>query len=152
MNKDQLMDYVIIPALTSIKAFTPASANLVFGTACVESNCGEYIHQINGPALGIFQMEPATHDDIWNNFIKHRKILEGNLMNACNFSKYPVSRELITNLRYAAIMCRIHYLRVPEALPPHDDVEKMAIYWKKYYNTNQGKGKVEHFINKYGAL
>ena len=29
-------------------------------TAAIESNCGYYIKQVGGPALGIWQMEPAT--------------------------------------------------------------------------------------------
>ena len=44
--------------------------NLLMGTAAQESALGEYIRQLgNGPALGIFQMEPETFDDIVRNYL-----------------------------------------------------------------------------------
>ena len=55
--------------------------------------------------------------------------------------------QLKGNLYYAVAMCRIHYYRVSEALP--NDLEGMARYWKKYYNTELGKGTVEEFIHNY---
>ncbi len=54
-------------------------------------------------------------------------------------------------LPYATAMCRIHYLRVKEPLPDIHPVT-MGSYWKKYYNTELGKGTVEEFVenwNKY---
>jgi hypothetical protein len=49
---------------------------------------------------------------------------------------------------YAAAMCRVFYLRVPERLPQADDSAAMARYWKRYYNTHLGKGTVEGFLQK----
>ena len=46
-------------------------------------------------------------------------------------------------------MTRIHYLRVPEKLPEANDVEGLARYWKKYYNTSAGKGTEKDFMLKY---
>jgi hypothetical protein len=33
-----------------------------------------------------------------------------------------------------------------------DDIHGMAAYWKKYYNTYLGKGKIENFVCSAQAL
>jgi hypothetical protein len=43
-------------------------------------------------------------------------------------------------------MCRVHYLRVKEALPTENDAAGMASYWKRYYNTVLGKGTIEQAL------
>ena len=67
MDAQQLHDYIIKPTLQYMSGNSSSndSAFLLFCTAAIESNCGEYIKQINGPALGVWQMEPATHMDIY---------------------------------------------------------------------------------------
>lgn len=111
-----------------------AAVNLLMGTAAVESNFGTYLKQLHrGPALGVFQMEPATFD--W---------LAG---------KYPdrvhpaaVDRDMIHDLKFAILMARLRYLVVPEALPPADDIDALGAYWKSYYNTFAGNGSVRGWI------
>ena len=49
-------------------------------------------------------------------------------------------------------MTGIFYLRARGALPPADDVEGMAKYWKRNYNTFLGKGKPEEFVRNYREL
>ena len=44
-------------------------------------------------------------------------------------------------------MCRLKYRRVPKKL--EKTVEGMAHYWKKYFNSDLGKGDPEEFIEKY---
>jgi hypothetical protein len=43
-------------------------------------------------------------------------------------------------------MCRLHYRRVPEPLPDAEDINGLAAYWKKYYNTKAGRGSESEFI------
>lgn len=146
MDAKQLRNEIIKPALVAVGLYSKPAEDLVFGTACVESNCGEYLRQINGPALGIFQMEPATHDDIYKNFLKYKPELKARVMRL--FSPgLSVSENLKSNLMYAAAMCRIYYLRAP--LPIPEDLQGQAEYWKKYYNTVKGKGSVEKYIAAY---
>ena len=54
---------------------------------------------------------------------------------------------LETNIAYAIIMCRLKYRRVPKKLPK--TVAGMGNYWKKYYNTDLGKGDPKEFVDKY---
>ena len=44
-------------------------------------------------------------------------------------------------------MCRLKYKRVPKKLPK--TVEGMANYWKKYFNSDLGKGDLREFIERY---
>ena len=143
-----LRDLVIIPTLKSLDMYSPAAVNLLMGTAMQESNC-EYLKQLGGgPALGIYQMEPATHEDLWDNYITlHRNIWD----RIPDEPYYKIDTEMIWNIKYATLMARIHYWRVAEALPDKDDVEGLANYWKKYWNTLSGKGKPSQFYLHYNT-
>lgn len=45
--------------------------------------------------------------------------------------------------------CRAHYRRRPEPIP--SDIQSIAEYWKRWYNTYQGKGTVNEFLENYHA-
>lgn len=158
----QLRELVIRPALEAIGLHSPAAEELVLGTACQESACGRFLIQNArgggyGPAKGIFQMEPRTHDDIWENYILHNATLAENVTRLSVTGEhfpYADSEELTYNLRYAAAMCRIHYRRVRAALPTVGNVVAQADYWKQYYNTPLGAGTVKEYLDnwrKYAA-
>ena len=136
---EEVLDYLNLNSLSAV--------NLLLGTAAQESRLGEYIEQVKGPALGIFQMEAATELDIWNNYLKYQpELLEK--MNKIS-KRNCLLKDLKYNLAYQIAMCRIHYLRVKEKLPAHDDIKGLARYWKKYYNTRLGKGTENEFIENY---
>ncbi len=56
---------------------------------------------------------------------------------------------MVGNLYFAAAMCRLRYWDVPERLPDADDVRALARYWKRWYNTEQGAGHEDDFVDKY---
>lgn len=151
INARQLREQIIAPALKAINAYSPAAENLVFGTACAESACGHFLRQFPaGPALGIFQIERATHNDMWNNYIMKRPQLHAALRERVGIGPVESLQErLISDLLYSAMMCRVFYLRVPAALPAATDVQGMAEYWKKYYNTHLGKGTPQKFVDAF---
>lgn len=60
INTNQLREYVIIPALSKLNAYSKDAEELLIFTCAVETNGGEYLKQIQGPALGIYQCEPTT--------------------------------------------------------------------------------------------
>ncbi len=143
----QFTKYIIKPALTVIGHDSPAAVELVLGTALQESRL-QYVKQLgNGPALGMFQMEPATHDDIWENYLAYKPELADAVKSlaAPNGGGHPSANELIGNMWYAAAMCRVHYLRVSDPLPSAGDTPGMAAYWKEHYNTHLGAGTEEEF-------
>lgn len=147
-DKHQLED-LIIRILKEFNLYSQEAVDLLLGTAAQESQFGRYIRQLgNGPALGIFQMEPNTEKDIWENFIKFKPELKTKLFNKFHIDK-PSSELLEYNLAYQIIMARIHYYRVRESIPK-ENLAGLAKYWKQYYNTPLGKGTPEEFIKNYG--
>ena len=149
INPYQLESYVIEPVLHELGLYSMGAVELLLGTAAVESHMGHFIRQIQGPALGIYQIEPATHDDIWTNYIAYRGDLLDSISKVVNPDRLS-DNMLVYNLQYATVMCRIHYLRVPEKLPEVGDIFGQASFWKKHYNTKAGKGSVKGYIEAYG--
>lgn len=149
-----LRQYVIKPVLYQLGMWSQAAENLLVGTALHESNL-QHLDQITpgpGPAYGIYQMEKPTHDDIWINYLEYKgdlydKVsdfaLSGAFHDIVNGKTIPSVAQLHGNMYYATVMCRIHYLRVPERLPAERDFVGMAVYWKRHYNTALGKGKID---------
>jgi hypothetical protein len=147
----QLERYAIIPALVLLGMDSPEARALLLGTAAQESGMGHYIRQVGGgPAMGIFQMEPATYHDIWRNFINNRPEIKQKL--AERWPTEPEPEEMITNLLLAAVMCRLHYRRVSAPIPQADDLTGLARYWKKFYNTPMGRGSEDEFIRNWRTL
>ena len=143
---EHFLDEVVIPTLKELDMYSEEACLLIVGTAIQESRL-HYLKQIpSGIAKGICQMEEATHDDIWDNFLKYKPEIKEKLMGLTNQSMDLVD-QLKGNLYYAVALCRIHYYRVSEPLPY--DLAGMARYWKKYYNTELGKGTVVEFIHNY---
>ncbi|MEE3046670.1 MAG: hypothetical protein VX620_15580 [Pseudomonadota bacterium] len=149
IDPKQLRLDIIRPVLQATGMWSQAAENLLMGTAAQESDGGRYVRQLaNGPARGIFQMEPATLDDIYANYLEYRPDLRG-AVDAYLTPALGRDENLVCNLAYATLMCRVHYRRVPDALPKADDLRGMATYWKRFYNTVQGKGTVEEFVANY---
>jgi len=149
IDVDQFRQYIIRPILDYLDLYSPAAENLLVGTALAESGLS-YLHQINGPALGFYQCEPNTHHDIWDNYLAYKRRLSGRVRSLAS-ERFQENRdiELQGNVFYATAICRVHYLRVKEALPDPDDLIGLAGYWKKYYNTEHGKGTIDHFYMNY---
>jgi len=146
MNIDLIKENVIFPALMIIGKYSDDAADMVLVTGAVESHY-RHVRQIGGgSALGLFQMEPSTHDDIWRNYLmssRLRKVSDG----LTQLTKRPgVYQELEVNPWYAAAMCRVHYLRDRHKLPKAGNRMAQAEYWKRVYNTVKGKGTVGKFL------
>jgi hypothetical protein len=146
IQKDQLRK-LITDTLQEVDLYTPEAVELLMLTAAAESNLGEYIEQVKGPALGIFQMEPATHDDIWANYLKYKKTLSDKVIRFVLPTTLGKNLNLRGNLPYQIIMTRIHYLRDKQPIPK--DPQGWAETWKRVYNSHLGKGTVEKALEKY---
>lgn len=143
MNSKQLFNTILDTLEFCGMTCSSNVVNMILETACVESNCGEYIKQLKGPACGIFQIEPVTAKDIIDHFIFYKPTLLRKY-NQLFIQDLTVEQNLCTNLMFQIFMCRVFYLRFSEKIP--DTVEGRAKYWKKYYNTHLGKGTVEKYI------
>ena len=81
-NRD-LLEWVIRPTLHALDMAGERAETLMLATALVESG-GRHTRQIGGgPALGLWQMEPETHDDIYTHYLLlHRQDLQTKLKKA----------------------------------------------------------------------
>ena len=132
----QLKYDVVRPTLQALNLVSAVAINLLTGTALAESRAA-YVRQVGGgPALGLWQMEPATHDDCWKNFLNFPE--QSHLAAICTRMLAPdlsAAAQLTTNLRYACAMARIRFYRVRDALPASTDAAGLSAYHKAYYNT-----------------
>jgi hypothetical protein len=97
-------------------------------------------------------MEPATYYDIWENYLDYRQELTNKIFKSIRVSRRPVSERLVWDFRLASIMCRLQYRRAPDAIPDKADIWAQAACWKKLYNTIQGSGTEQEFVDNYGLL
>ena len=122
LSSIQLQDAVIAPALDKIGLWSRAAEELVLGTAIVESGLTYLKQRGEGLALGLWQIEPATHDDLYTNFLNYRPELGSKLMEL-RVPNISMGENLATNLMYGAAVCRLCYYRKPDALPAAGDIE-----------------------------
>ena len=159
MNAQQLHDYIVKPTLEYMGGNynTVEARFLLLCTAAIESECGHYIKQIGGPALGIWQMEPATHDDICHNC---------DAMNNVNFEN-SIERftddiiwcsdcnnynSLMVSPMYACAMARLKYSMDSKALPAYNggtdlDIDMFYRYYKRVYNTGLGASTFDKWLS-----
>lgn len=153
-NKEQFR-LAIEVVLAELGAHSESAVDLLMLTAAQESHLGTYLRQVGGgPALGTFQMEPATHADIWQNYLAYHQVRRDRVVRLKSSMGYEW--DMVYNLGYQIAMTRVHYLRFPEKLPVRDNyssdyyyVHALATYWKKYYNTEKGRGKIKEAIDNY---
>lgn len=149
LDVEQLRSLVIRPALNDLNLFSEEASELLIFTCAAESEGGTYIKQEHGPALGIYQMEPATYNDIWTNYISHKQGLKLQLLHNFNAPVMPDEYRLIYDMRFATAMARIHYLRFPEPLPSLYDHEALWNYYRAHYNTVKGHADRDKAIQVY---
>ncbi len=149
LDPGQFRRLVIHPALQAIGLYSPAAERLLLGTALTESGLRR-LHQVDGPALGIFQIEPATHADVWANYLAYRENLASRVASLA--SEQPRLDQLVWNLAYATAIARLIYYRRPEPLPAAADLAGLARYWKAHFNSALGAGSAEDFLTRAGPV
>ena len=150
MDPSQLkkhIEYILI----DMDMFSESAVDLLMLTCAQESHMGYYIEQIDGPARGIFQMEPGTHNFLWKYI--DRKGDHFKSMKIDPFSIAPDfngTRDQVLNIAYQIAMARINYWRYPDQIPAREKYDSkevyiwaLAEYWKKHWNTYKGKGTVK---------
>lgn len=149
-DSTQLRD-LIIRVTTAQELCSKVSTNLILGTCAVESNLGTYLRQIGGgPALGVFQIEPTTEQDIWNNYLFYgRTARRKAIYKISGVRSYNNNGAMEWNIAYGICMCRLHYRRIAEPFPTANDIEGLGRYWKNHYNTLQGNGSAAQFVGAY---
>ena len=148
LNVHDFKTQIIVPTLGVLGLYSEAAVNLLLGTAIQESRLTYLKQRGGGPALGLFQIEPTTLDDIYFRYLyrEDKKELLGRVQQFV--TARDVHEQVISNIPFAVAIARVRYLVVPEALPAYDDLEALARYWKSNYNCG-GKGEVHEFVENY---
>lgn len=148
LDPQQFRRLVIRPVVRRLGLWSPAAERLLLGTALTESGLRR-LHQVRGPARGLYQIEPATLRDLYANWLPRRpKLAEG--LDLFTAPRSALEDQLIWNLAYASAVARLIYCRRPEPLPRADDLPALAGYWKAHFNTAAGKGAAADFIARAG--
>ena len=141
---DQTIKKIIKRTLEkSENLYTKEAADLIYETGKAESGYIALEQSGGGPALGFFQCEPATLHDCIDNYIKYRPELQETLL-SLGFLEDDPEFSLKTNIAVQVFFCRIKYRRDKEPIPKTK--QDRAKYWKRVYNTEGGKGTVEHYL------
>ena len=131
--------------LKEMDLYSEDAVDLVYKTGNAETGYRHLKQMGSGPAIGFWQVEPATLIDIMDNYVKYRPELEKRLK-SLGFSRSDVETRVMSNIALQAVFCRLKYKRDKYALPKSSDLKGQAEYWKRVYNTHLGKGTIKHFM------
>lgn len=151
MDARHLALHVIRPTLKKLDPLIPYSLEaeqLILGTAAQESGL-KWLRQLgSGPALGLYQIEPATFQDLWDSYVTYRPPL-ADLIGSLAVDHEDES-ELIWNLQYATAICRCIYYRKKGVIPT--DLQGQSTFWKVNYNSTFGKGTTQEYLASHYRL
>jgi hypothetical protein len=150
MQAKDIHKLIITPTLQIAGLYSESADILIYGTGWVES---EYFYkeQIGHPkngGLGYWQDEPSDYKDIisWLNKPVNRSLLD-RILSSCYYTVLPSDpRVLISNIKYACLICRLHYHRAElnhHELPDSKDAKALAIYHKRWYNSSLGAADID---------
>lgn len=126
------------------------AVQMIVETAVAETGLGQITDGTVGAGMGLTQFDELPFKDIKNRNMKLRdKILK----------ELGVDLQLIEwdDLRYndflSLLFTRLFYRLKGDPIPK--TIEERAKYWKLHYNTKDGKGTVEHYLEmnrKFGVI
>jgi len=152
LDINQFRESIVKSTLNDLLLYSPEAEELLVFTCATESLGGSYLRQTNGPALGIYQMEPETYIDVWANYLHNQNNLRMILITNFDVNRIPSPERMIYDLRFATAMARIFYKRIKQPLPKIDDVENIWWYYKKFWNTEKGSAIKDASINHYNTF
>lgn len=133
---DELRLLVVRPTLKHLRAWSAGMENLLLGTAAQESQLGFHLKQGRRHGLGIYQIQPHTHREIWDDYLIDHPALASKvrgLASQRDFLDHPHS-ELTTNLRYATAIAWLIYRSAGVERVEENDVGDMARLWHQHFH------------------
>ncbi|SDP66998.1 hypothetical protein [Desulforhopalus singaporensis] len=151
MYDPEKLRQIIRTVIDEMGMWSQAAEELLLGTVAHESALGRWTHQIGGPALGIYQMEPATLIDIYDSYLKYRPE-KLKLTKQITSVDSPDLNRLQYDPVYSTAMARLHYRRIKDPFPEAHNIVGLAEYWDKHFNRNPRKGTTAQFLENYHVL
>jgi hypothetical protein len=167
MNSKHLRELVVRPVLDAMAIEFPkmaatvqAAEDFLVMVAAHESKLGEYLKQISGPALGIFQIEPKTADWLGNDYLQNpRRAQLRDLFLSFYAPGLSLKGNLAANLAFQVATARILLWSKSEPLPKPENypagredsayIDALAAYAKTHWNTDAGKAHPKDYRDAY---
>lgn len=135
---EELRSFVVRPTLehlgeTGERAL--AAENLLLGTAAQESELGFHLRIKRARGLGIYQVTPQIHVNIWDRYLVRYPDLASEIRGLASqheFLAHPHA-ELATNLSYATAIAWMIYRRTNRPLPAASDVLGLGKFWFRHF-------------------
>ncbi len=150
---DELRLFVVRPTLKQLRAWSPGMEALLLGTAAQESQLGFHLKQGRRHGMGIFQILPSTHRQIWDKYLINFPPLASKvrgLASQRDFLQHPHT-ELATNLRYATAIAWLIYRAAGVERVETTDLPRMAKLWKKHFHHGPS-ARLRDFVDSYAKL
>lgn len=146
----ELRDYVIRPVLKSFGQYNPAAEALLLGTAAVETGLGSHLKEKHLRGLGVYRIDPLTHIHLWDTYLAQHEDLASKTRGMASQHRFLSTphAELATNLSYSTAIAWMIYLRADKPLPEADNLEELALYWKRHFH-KRGHPDIDEFIRAY---
>ncbi|MHB1302791.1 MAG: hypothetical protein ACYCZB_04865 [Acidiphilium sp.] len=142
----------VVPACVRLGLYSLQTETLLMGTAAVESAFRFFIQAGAGPARGMFQMEIATFDWLYDTYLNdksHKRLKK--IIDSFSKQGRPTADELIDNHLLAAGMARIRYYAVAAPIPASPD--EQSVYWWIHYNGRSPHGlKPADYVARWNLL
>ena len=123
---------------------SPEAVELLMMIAAHESGGFRYVRQTGGTAVSLYQIEPVALMEIQRYMgVRPEKFKSVQALEVAPFEA------LIYDQRLATQAARVYLMRIEEPLPKAGDVEGMARYCKKYWNTEAGKASAMKYATDY---
>ena len=162
LNIADFRDLIIRPTLDELAKAEPrirskAAVALLLGTALCESELRFLRQRVDGGfgrAVSLYQIEPVTHKDVKRYLNERRPNLARRVFGLSTVID-PDDFEVATSLLYSTAIARVKYWMIRDKLPEADDIDGMANYWGKFYQTTSDPEKIKRFIdfyNRYGEV
>ena len=142
--KKEIRD-IIEWSLKKMDLHSKDAVDLVYKTGNAETGYKHLKQMGDGPALGFWQVEPATLIDTIDNYVKYRPKLEKGLI-SLGYDRRDIEIRVMGNIALQVAFCRLKYRRDKYPLPKANDLQGQAECWKRVYNTHLGKGTIKHFM------
>ena len=150
---DELRLFVVRPTLKQLRAWSPGMEALLLGTAAQESELGFHLKLGRRHGMGIFQILPSTHRQIWDKYLINFPALASKvrgLASQRDFLQHPHA-ELATNLRYATAIAWLIYRAAGVDSVEIENLPKMAKLWKKHFHHGPS-ASLRDFVTSYSKL
>lgn len=146
INPHQYINLILEPAFKYTGMYSIDAMYLMVCTALVESKLTHLKQLPDGPALGFFEIEEATVLDVFR-YLERRTDIRNKILLHTERTHLPdTMKPLISDLALNALIARVKYWMVAEAIPSYKNPMAQAQYYEQYYNVNKEVNKIDEFI------